>query len=38
MFDARVVPAVSAAVAEAAIKTGVARRRPRGAAARGTGA
>jgi malate dehydrogenase (oxaloacetate-decarboxylating) len=32
MFDARVVPAVSSAVAEAAIKTGVARRRPRGAA------
>ncbi len=33
MFDARLVPAVSTAVAEAAIKTGVARRRPRGAAA-----
>src|SRR5512132_2903462 len=33
MFDARLVPAVSGAVAEAAIKTGVARRRPRGAAA-----
>src|SRR5437867_5158693 len=30
MFDARLVPAVSTAVAEAAIKTGVARRRPRG--------
>src|SRR5712692_6843916 len=34
MFDARLVPAVSSAVAEAAIKTGVARRRPRGAASR----
>jgi malate dehydrogenase (oxaloacetate-decarboxylating) len=33
MFDARLVPAVSTAVAEAAIKTGVARRRPRGAMA-----
>jgi malate dehydrogenase (oxaloacetate-decarboxylating) len=33
MFDARLVPAVATAVAEAAIKTGVARRRPRGAAA-----
>jgi malate dehydrogenase (oxaloacetate-decarboxylating) len=33
MFDARLVPAVSTAVAEAAIKTGVARRRPRGAGA-----
>src|SRR5213593_313152 len=31
MFDSRVVPAVAAAVAEAAIKTGVARRKPRGA-------
>jgi malate dehydrogenase (oxaloacetate-decarboxylating) len=30
MFDGRVVPAVSAAVAEAAIRGGVARRRPRG--------
>jgi malate dehydrogenase (oxaloacetate-decarboxylating) len=30
MFDPRVVPAVSQAVAEAAIKTGVARRKPRG--------
>jgi malate dehydrogenase (oxaloacetate-decarboxylating) len=29
MFDARVVPAVASAVAEAAIKTGMARRRPR---------
>src|SRR5207245_9701993 len=29
MFDSRVVPAVAAAVAEAAIKTGVARRKPR---------
>jgi malate dehydrogenase (oxaloacetate-decarboxylating) len=37
MFDPRLVPAVSAAVAEAAIKSGVARRRPRGAASRGTG-
>jgi malate dehydrogenase (oxaloacetate-decarboxylating) len=33
MFDARLVPAVSTAVAEAATKTGVARRRPRGAGA-----
>jgi malate dehydrogenase (oxaloacetate-decarboxylating) len=32
MFDSRLVPAVSSAVAEAAIKTGVARRRPRAAA------
>jgi len=31
MFDSRVVPAVAAAVAEAAIKTGVARRKSRGA-------
>jgi malate dehydrogenase (oxaloacetate-decarboxylating) len=30
MFDARVVPAVAAAVAAAAAKTGVARRKPRG--------
>ena len=30
MFDPRVVPAVAKAVAEAAIKTGVARRKPRG--------
>jgi malate dehydrogenase (oxaloacetate-decarboxylating) len=30
MFDPRVVPAVSQAVAEAAVKTGVARRKPRG--------
>jgi len=30
MFDGRVVTAVSAAVAEAAVRTGVARRRPRG--------
>jgi malate dehydrogenase (oxaloacetate-decarboxylating) len=30
MFDARVVPAVAAAVAEAAVRTGVARRKPRG--------
>jgi malate dehydrogenase (oxaloacetate-decarboxylating) len=37
MFDARLVPAVSTAVAEAAIKSGVARRRPRGTASRGTG-
>jgi malate dehydrogenase (oxaloacetate-decarboxylating) len=37
MFDSRLVPAVSSAVAEAAIKTGVARRRPRGAASRATG-
>jgi malate dehydrogenase (oxaloacetate-decarboxylating) len=37
MFDSRLVPAVSSAVAEAAIKTGVARRRPRGAASRNTG-
>ncbi|HVQ77568.1 MAG TPA: malic enzyme-like NAD(P)-binding protein [Candidatus Binatia bacterium] len=29
MFDARVVPAVAAAVAEAAVRTGVARRKPR---------
>jgi len=29
MFDARVVPAVAAAVAEAAIKTGVARKQRR---------
>ncbi len=29
MFDSRVVPAVTAAVAEAAVKTGVARRRAR---------
>jgi malic enzyme len=29
MFDGRVVPAVSGAVAEAAIRAGVARRRPR---------
>jgi malate dehydrogenase (oxaloacetate-decarboxylating) len=34
MFDPRLVPAVSTAVAEAAIKTGVARRRPRGSASR----
>src|SRR6266849_4330391 len=34
MFDSRLVPAVSTAVAEAAIKAGVARRRPRGAASR----
>jgi malate dehydrogenase (oxaloacetate-decarboxylating) len=33
MFDGRVVPAVAAAVADAAIRTGVARRRRRGAAA-----
>jgi malate dehydrogenase (oxaloacetate-decarboxylating) len=32
MFDPRLVPAVSTAVADAAIKTGVARRRSRGAA------
>ena len=38
MFDSRLVPAVSSAVAEAAIKTGVARRRPRGAASRAAGA
>ena len=31
MFDGRVVPAVAAAVSEAAIRTGVARRRPRSA-------
>jgi malate dehydrogenase (oxaloacetate-decarboxylating) len=31
MFDSRVVPAVAAAVSEAAIRTGVARRRSRGA-------
>ena len=37
MFDARLVPAVSTAVAEAAIKTGVARRRPRGTTGRGAG-
>jgi malate dehydrogenase (oxaloacetate-decarboxylating) len=37
MFDPRLVPAVSTAVAEAAIKTGVARRRPRGTASRATG-
>jgi malate dehydrogenase (oxaloacetate-decarboxylating) len=37
MFDPRLVPAVSTAVAEAAIETGVARRRPRGAASRGAG-
>ena len=36
MFDPRLVPAVSTAVADAAIKSGVARRRPRGAA-RSTG-
>ena len=30
MFDGRVVTAVASAVAEAAIRTGVARRRPRG--------
>ena len=30
MFDSRVVPAVAGAVADAAVKTGVARRRPRG--------
>jgi malate dehydrogenase (oxaloacetate-decarboxylating) len=30
MFDPRVVPAVAKAVAEAALKTGVARRKPRG--------
>ena len=35
MFDSRVVPAVAAAVADAAIQTGVARRRPRAAAAEG---
>jgi malic enzyme len=29
MFDSRVVPAVAAAVSEAAIKTGVARRKSR---------
>jgi malic enzyme len=29
MFDARVVPAVAAAVAEAAVKTGVARKQRR---------
>jgi malate dehydrogenase (oxaloacetate-decarboxylating) len=29
MFDPRVVPTVSAAVAEAAVRTGVARRTPR---------
>jgi len=34
MFDGRVVPAVSGAVAEAAIRTGVARRRPRGMSAK----
>src|SRR5438132_13145408 len=33
MFDGRVVPAVAAAVADAAIRTGVARRRRRGATA-----
>jgi len=33
MFDGRVVPAVAAAVAEAASRTGVARRRRRGPAA-----
>jgi malic enzyme len=33
MCDGRVVPAVAAAVADAAIRTGVARRRRRGAAA-----
>src|SRR5437762_5796198 len=33
MFDSRVVPAVAAAVGDAAIRTGVARRRPRGATA-----
>jgi malate dehydrogenase (oxaloacetate-decarboxylating) len=33
MFDPRLVPAVSTAVADAAIKTGVARRRRRGTAA-----
>src|SRR5213594_813101 len=33
MFDARVVPAVAAADSEAAIRTGVARRRTRGTAA-----
>jgi malate dehydrogenase (oxaloacetate-decarboxylating) len=37
MFDSRLVPAVAAAVGDAAIKTGVARRRPRGVAGRGTG-
>src|SRR5207302_273298 len=35
MFDSRVVPAVAAAVADAAIQTGVARRRPRAPAAEG---
>src|SRR5499426_2304556 len=35
MFDSRVVPAVAAAVSEAAIKTGVARRKSRAAAATG---
>jgi malate dehydrogenase (oxaloacetate-decarboxylating) len=35
MFDQRVVPAVAGAVAEAAIRTGVARRKGRGAAAGG---
>jgi malate dehydrogenase (oxaloacetate-decarboxylating) len=34
MFDGRVVPAVSTAVAEAAIRAGVARRRPRGMSAK----
>ncbi|MGH7278523.1 MAG: NAD-dependent malic enzyme, partial [Candidatus Rokuibacteriota bacterium] len=34
MFDRRVVEAVATAVGEAAIKTGVARRRPRPAAGR----
>src|SRR5438132_14213764 len=33
MFDGRVVPPVAAAVADAATRTGVARRRPRGSAA-----
>src|SRR5881628_2685908 len=34
MFDRRVVPAVAEAVADAAVRTGVARRRPRGSSAR----
>jgi malic enzyme len=29
MFDPRLVPAVSAAVAEAAVRTGVARKKPK---------
>ncbi len=37
MFDNRVVPAVSAAVAEAAVRGGVARRRPRGSSSATSG-